>query len=152
MNTLHQNTFYFLGTLCIVNFCSKEHFASNWLNTVYSSAHFASWNVQLLGTLCSPTPFAPQNPLLLNTFCCQEHFTSQHILLPGTLCSSAPFPPGNILLLNTFYSLDLFAPWNSFDHDVKYVKQNSTFNFVVKNIFLYQVCFGEQMGFGRKVF
>ena len=64
----------------------------------------------LLGTLCSPTPFAPQNPLLLNTFCCQEHFTSQHILLPGTLCSSAPFPPWNTLLLNTFSSLELFAP------------------------------------------
>ena len=104
-----------------------------------SITHFAAqhtWQSQnlLFYTPCSPTPFAPQNPLFLNTFFCQEHFASQHILLPGTLCSSAPFPPWNTLLLNTFYSLELFAPWNSFDHDVRYVKQNSAFNFMVKKI------------------
>ena len=105
MNTLHQNTFYILGTLCIVKFCSKEQFTSNWLITVYSSVHFASWNVWLLGTLCSPTPFAPSE-----LFAARKPFASQHTLLPGTLCSSAPLPPWNTLLLNTFSSLELFAP------------------------------------------
>jgi hypothetical protein len=28
------------------------------LNTLYPSAHLATWNIFLLGTLCSPTPFA----------------------------------------------------------------------------------------------
>ena len=35
-HTLLPRTFYSSATLCIVNFCSKEQFASNWLVTVCS--------------------------------------------------------------------------------------------------------------------
>ena len=45
------------------------------LNTLYPSAHFAYWNIFLLGTLCSPTLFASFNPLLLITLCFSGHFT-----------------------------------------------------------------------------
>ena len=126
MNTLLQNTFYFLVTLFIVNFCSKEQFASNWLIRVYSSAYFASQNVQLLGTLCSPTPFASKNfsaNLLLNTLCSLadfapwntflcffEHSAPQPHLLLRNLCFSAHFAPQHTLLLNTLCSSEPFDP------------------------------------------
>ena len=81
-HTLLPRAFYCLGTLCIVTFCSKEQFASNWLVTVCFLTHFAS---QELNTLGSPTHFA------------KSRFTPQHTLLLNTLCHSAPIAP----VLNT---------------------------------------------------
>ena len=111
-HTLLPRAFYCLGTLCIVTFCSKEQFPSNWLVTVCFLTHFAS---QELNTLCSPTHFAksqftPQHPLhcylllkrtvcfklacyslLLNTLYPSAHFAYWNIFLLGTLCSPTPF-------------------------------------------------------------
>ena len=109
MNTLHQNTFYFLGTLCIVNFCSKEQFASNWLVTVCSLTHFTPQHTLPPGMFFSSAQFASQHPLLLKTPCSSTHFASQHTLLLRTLCSSAHFASKNTLLLGTLYSSTHFA-------------------------------------------
>ena len=111
-HTLLLRAFYCLGTLCIVTFCSKEQFPSNWLVTVCFLTHFAS---QELNTLCSPTHFAksqftPQHSLhcylllkrtvsfklacyslLLNTHYPSAHLATWNIFLLGTLYSQTPF-------------------------------------------------------------
>ena len=104
-HSLHQRTLYFsehftsqeLNTLCSPTHFAKSQFTpqhplhcylllkrtvcfklacySLLLNTLYPSAHFAYWNIFLLGTLCSPTLFASYNPLLLSTPCFSAHFT-----------------------------------------------------------------------------
>ena len=88
--------FYSSVTLCIVNFCSKEQFASNWLVTV-----------------CSLTHFTPQHTLPTGIFFSLEHFAPQPPLLPRTLFSSAQFASQHTLLLSPLYSLAHFAPWNT---------------------------------------
>ena len=100
--------FYCLGTLCIVTFCSKEQFPSNWLVTVCFLTHFAT---QELNTLCSPTHFAksqftPQHTLVINTLCHSEPFTPHYTLLLNTLCLPALFASWSTLLPNTFCSMN----------------------------------------------
>ena len=95
-HTLFPRTFYFSGTLCIVKFCSKEQFTSNWLITV-----------------CSLTHFTPQHTLPTGIFFSLEHFAPQPPLLPRTLFSSAQFASQHTLLLSPLYSLAHFAPWNT---------------------------------------
>ena len=95
-HTLLHRKFYSSGTLCIVNFCSKEQFASNWLVTV-----------------CSLTQFTPQHTLPTGIFFSLEHFAPQPPLLPRTLFSSAQFASQHTLLLSPLYSLAHFAPWNT---------------------------------------
>ena len=107
-HTLLPRTFYRLGTLCIVTFCSKEQFPSNWLVTVCFLTHFAS---QELNTLGSPThlaksQFTPQHTLLLNTLCHSEPSTPHYTLLLNTLCLPTPFAYWSTLLLNTFCPMD----------------------------------------------
>ena len=114
-HTLLLRAFYCLGTLCIVTFCSKEQFPSNWLVTVCFLTHFAS---QELNTLCSPTHFAksqftPQHTLVINTLCHSEPFTPHYTLLLNTLCHSEPFTPHYTLLLNTLCLPALFASWST---------------------------------------
>ena len=114
-HTLLPRAFYCLGTLCIVTFCSKEQFASNWLVTVCFLTHFAS---QELNTLGSPTHFAksqftPQHTLLLNTLCHSEPFTPHYTLLINTLCHSEPSTPHYTLLLNTLCLPAPFASWST---------------------------------------
>ena len=114
-HTFLPRAFYCLGTLCIVTFCSKEQFASNWLVTVCFLTHFAS---QELNTLCSPTHFAksqftPQHTLPLNTFCHSEPSTPHYTLLLNTLCHSEPSTPHYTLLLNTLCLPAPFASWST---------------------------------------
>ena len=114
-HTLLPRAFYCLGTLCIVTFCSKEQFASNWLVTVCFLTHFAS---QELNTLGSPTHFAksqfnPQHTFLLNTLCRSEPFTPHYTLLLNTLCHSEPSTPHYTLLLNTLCLPVPFASWST---------------------------------------
>ena len=71
-------------TLLPRSFCSLEHFTSKWL-----------------GTLCSPTHFAPQHTLLVTTLYSSAHFASWNTLLPRTLwflCSRE-----QSMLRRTFY-------------------------------------------------
>ena len=95
-HTLLTRTFYSSVTLCIVNFCSKEQLASNWLVTV-----------------CSLTHFTPQHTLPTGIFFYLEHSAPQPLLLPRTLFSSAQFASEHTLLLSPLYSLAHFAPWNT---------------------------------------
>ena len=95
-HTLLPRTFYSSATLCIVNFCSKEQFASNWLVTV-----------------CSLTHFTPQHTLPTGIIFSLEHSASKPSLLPRTLFSSAQFASQHTLLLSPLYSLAHFAPWNT---------------------------------------
>jgi hypothetical protein len=85
-HTLHQRTLY-----------SSEHFASQELNTLGSPKHFAM------------PQFTPQHTLLLNTLCHSEPFTSHYTLLLDTLCHSEPLAPQNTLLLITLCSSEHFA-------------------------------------------
>ena len=73
-HTLLPRTCYFLGALCIVNFCSKEQFDSN-----------------MLVTVCFLTHFTHQHTLPTGIFFFLEHSALQLTLLPTTLFSSAQF-------------------------------------------------------------
>ena len=99
-HTLHQRTLY-----------SKEHFASQELNTLGNPTHlaksqFTSQHTLLLNTLCHSEPFTPHYTLLLNTLCHSEPSTPHYTLLLNTLCLPAPFASWSTLLLNTFCSMD----------------------------------------------
>ena len=99
-HTLHQRTLY-----------SSEHFASQELNTLGSPTHlaksqFTPEHTLLLYTLCHSEPFTPHYTLLLNTLCHSEPSTPHYTLLLNTLCLPTPFASWSTLLLNTFYSMD----------------------------------------------
>ena len=99
-HTLHQRTLY-----------SSEHFASQELNTLGSPTHlaksqFTPEHTLLLNTLCHSEPFTPHYTLLLNTLCHSEPSTPHYTLLLNTLCLPTPFASWSTLLLNTFYSMD----------------------------------------------
>ena len=66
-HTFLPRTFYSLATLCIVNFCWKEQFASNWLVTVCSITHFTPQHTLPTGIFFSLEHSAPQPPLLPRT-------------------------------------------------------------------------------------
>ena len=105
-HTLHQRTLY-----------SKEHFASQELNTLGIPTHLASqhtWQsynllqstLCSLNTLCHSEPFTPHYTLLINTLCHSESSTPHYTLLLNTLCLPVPFASWSTLLLNTFCSMD----------------------------------------------
>ena len=79
------------------------------LNTLYPSAHLAYWKIFLLGTLCSPTPFASENSFLLSTSCFSTHFAPQPTLLLSPLCTLEHFAFWNIFLLGILCSPTPFA-------------------------------------------
>ena len=109
-HTLLPRTFYCLGTLCIVIFCSKEQFASNWLVTVCILTHFAPQHTLPTGISFSMEHFTPQPPLLPRTLFSSAQFASQHPLLLVTLCSSAQFAAQHTLLLSTLCFSVHFTP------------------------------------------
>ena len=99
-HTLHQRTLY-----------SKEHFASQELNTLGIPTHlaksqFTPQHTLLLNTLCHAEPFTPHYTLLINTLCHSEPSTPHYTLLLNTLCLPTPFASWSTLLLNTFCSMD----------------------------------------------
>ena len=99
-HTLHQRTLY-----------SKEHFASQELNTLGIPTHlaksqFTPHHILLLNTLCHSEPFTPHYTLLINTLCHSEPSTPHYTLLLNTLCLPTPFASWSTLLLNTFCSMD----------------------------------------------
>ena len=104
---MHQRTLY-----------SSEHFASQELNTLGSLTYFAksqitSQHALVLNTLCHSEPFTSHYTLLLNTLCHSEPLAPQNTLLLITLCSSEHFALQNTMLLNTFCSLEHLAPQNT---------------------------------------
>ena len=109
-HTLLPRTFYCLGTLCIVIFCSKEQFASNWLVTVCFLTHFTPQHTLPTGIFFFLKHFTPQPPLLPRTLFSSAQFASQHPLLLITPCSSAQFAAQHTLLLSTLCSSVHFTP------------------------------------------
>jgi hypothetical protein len=110
---LLPRTFYCLGTLCIVNFCSKEQFASNRLVTVCFLRHFTHQHTLPTGISFFLEHSTSQPPLLPRTLFSSTQFASQHPLLLITLCSSAQFTAQHTLLLSPLYSITHFATWNT---------------------------------------
>ena len=103
-HTLHQRTLY-----------SKEHFASQELNTLGIPTHlaksqFTPQHTLLLNTLCHSEPFTPHYILLIYTLCHSEPFTPHYTFLLNTLCLPTPFASWSTLLINTFCSME--KNWN----------------------------------------
>ena len=127
-HTLHQRTLYFsehfasqelntlaaqhtlqshnllLSTLCIVTFCSKEQFPSNWLVTVCFLTHITPQHTLPPGIFFSLEHSTPKPPLLLRTLFSPAQFASQHTLLLSPLYFIAHFASWNTLLPGIFWS------------------------------------------------
>ena len=113
-HTLLHRTFYSSATLCIVNFCSKEQFASNWLVTVCSLTHFTPQHTLPTGISFSLEHSALQPSLLPTTLFSSVQFASQHLLLLKTPCSSAHFAAQHTILMIFFSLFQEVKPQNRF--------------------------------------
>ena len=124
------------GTLC-----TKEHFTQRNILLLKSWTHLASqhtWQSHNLlhSTLCSLTPFATQNPLLLITPCSLTPFATQNPLLLITPCSSTLFASQHPLLPGALYYSAHFALCTDIEI-IPFIYLNKHFmNKVDKNYFL----------------